>query len=500
MADQEQTPEENGKVVETTKSELDEYIDQRFQENYQEMADEGEGTPSQIGETDLKAFADSMAKAMDHAIQKRVMPAVDKADFNARNGKTEDRLKQAKAYRGAGGVTKYDHPVKSSKAGLNRFRRSPSEEEYPIGSGLVAAKWISYEATQSNKNKGLNNWKAIKEDAKSRGDEQIVKIVEEHQKDLQSGDYGSGGALLPDPVSDDIIAFLHGQTTFRDLDPTIVTLENGSLTFPRIDQAVSVSWRGESTTTNATTPGTGEVKLDERFLQVISIVTEEMRRHASTDVMQILRDHIRKEAGAEEDRALLRGTGANSEPEGLRNLVASGNQDIDREQGGTESTVDEIVGDLMQLQNSVYGSSGEVQMDSPAYVLQARTSFGLQSLTNSNDNLTFLADMLSRGELFGADVGVTTQLPENLDVDSSGSTDHTELYFAEMSEVIIGEGTNMDIAVSPHATVTDGSGSRYDAFANNAQVVRLSHGMDLAIQHDQAAANLKNVDWGADIL
>jgi len=158
------------------------------------------------------------------------------------------------------------------------------------------------------------------------------------------------------------------------------------------------------------------------------------------------------------------------------------------------------MGDLMRLQERVYASDSNVMRERPAYVMTERTALGLQALSDAENRPHPIAEMVASGELYGANIGRTNQIPTDLDVDATDDSDHTELYFCEMSEALLGQGINAEIEESSEATVFDGAGNRYSLFLRNSRGLRLQHGVDLALRHDTSAANLKNVDWGADIL
>ena len=94
--------------------------------------------------------------------------------------------------------------------------------------------------------------------------------------------------------------------------------------------------------------------------------------------------------------------------------------------------------------------------------------------------------------LRGYKVGCTTQIPWTL----GGSSDESEIYFADFDEFVLAEGQSIRLEASSEAAYDDG-GTVKAAFSLDQTVVRAIAEHDFAPRHDEAVAVLTAVDWGA---
>jgi len=482
---------------------VDEKVGEKMQSKLDDMVESGEAPTWMRGMTTLGKSLMAQSRAMTHAIEQSAGLSIDKADHTLRNADLPEKrslLAGAKAFANGGG----------SVGGRQVSPQSPGAVKgmgaWSIkGSGDITAKGLTY-ALLSLRNVGKFDWEHVQKLAESEGDEQFSEFAKAHmerdQKDVSVSDHSQGSSLIPTDMAEDYIPFLHGNTVLRQLGPETMTLQRG-LEIGSQTGTVTAVWETGGNTVNASTPTTGTIRLDPKKLMIFVIFENEFLQQAPQAARDMIRADLPRAAQATEETAFLRSPGTSGEPAGLRFLASSGNRDVDRTQASSTngSSVTEINGDLLNLQQNVYGgSSNPSTRVRPAYVMQHRTVMGLRGLTNGDEDLSHFVPMLNEGVIHGAQVGITNQLPTNLDVDSSGDTDHTELYFAEMADVIIGDSVTLQVDETTEATVLDASGNDRRTFASDSTALRLKHLTDIALKRNTAASNLKNVDWGADHL
>lgn len=366
-----------------------------------------------------------------------------------------------------------------------------SEKEYVIGEGDLFAKGL-YFAMLCQFEKSNLRWDYVRDLAHKSGDKQLADIVD---KNLQATDFSNGGSLIPPEFAADLIGFLHGMTCVRNMGPAMMQFGASSeINLGKINGTVSGSWGSENFAVNASDPSTGDIVLTEKELNILVILSERFLRQGVRGGVAWVRDLIRKTARTTEELKLLRGDGSAGTPQGLRYKANANNVKARTQASGTGCTVEEIIADLLGMQENVHGADGKVAALRPGYILQHRTKLGLMAQVDANDNPSLFTQMVAQGEIFGAALGVTSQLPENL------STDTTEAYYAEWSEVIIADGENVSIRESSDATVTDSNGNDYKLFQKKARAMLMVHTTDITLAHDRACAVRTSIDWGADKL
>jgi len=442
------------------------------------------------GMTNLAQAMMAQAKSMSRAVDKSAGPAIQRGDFAVRNasiGEKESMLEGAKAFA--------DGQVATSPVGSNLPTALRDNSTAVKGSGELTVRGIMHSLEAVRNAKHLDR-KTLRQQAKSRGDKAFCKLYEE--KDVQATDASQGGSMIPTELSEDFVQFLHGQTTVRQLGPETMSLD-GPLEIGRQDQTVTSRYGSENFTVNASEPGTDKIRLEPKELKITVLFSNQFLSRAPQAAQDLLRSDLPRKARATEEQAVLRSPGTQGEPEGLRFLASSANRDVDtrHSSGSNKASLSQINQDLLGLLQQIYGA-GNVQKERPALILQHRTAMGLRGVTDGEEQLSPFVPMLNEGRLHGAQVGITSQLPTNLDVDSTGKTDHTEAYAVEMSEFIIGDEVSLQIDETQEGTLIDANGNRVSTFERDMTGVRLIHRSDTALKHADAAANLKNVDWGAD--
>ena len=141
---------------------------------------------------------------------------------------------------------------------------------------------------------------------------------------------------------------------------------------------------------------------------------------------EFVRDDIIMEISVREDRAFIRDDGTQHQPKGMRHWAAN----VTATAGETS---DNIETDFKVLLNNL--EDADVRLLRPAWFMHPSRRNHLRNLRDSNGNLIFPEIRSTSPTLYGYPVWVTTSIPKNL---GSGS-DESEVYFADMMDMIIGE-------------------------------------------------------------
>lgn len=349
-------------------------------------------------------------------------------------------------------------------------------------------------ADQSNKGeKGHKLARFVRALAATKG---IVQYAAEHArkvfgdesvaKALEASTMSAGGAMVPTPMTAEVIEYLRPLSVIRSLDPRLIPMPNGNITMPRITGGATATYIGENQNVGKTEQTTGQVKMTAKKLAALVPFSNDLVRFASTQVDTLVRDDIVQALATAEDSTFIRALGTAYSPTGLRYLAASANLI------NVNATVNlaNISQDLGKLPRAL--KTGNIPEFRPAWIISPRTEWYLKTIQNTNGAFVF-RDEMDRGLLWGKPFKVTNNIPENLAVTN---TNETEIYYAEFSEVMLGEVPNLGVSVSDTAAYHDGS-NVVAAFSLDQTVVRIIAEHDIALRHSEACAVLIDVDWGA---
>ena len=172
------------------------------------------------------------------------------------------------------------------------------------------------------------------------------------------------------------------------------------------------------------------------------------------------------------DLAVMRGSGAGSEPTGVAN--ASGISTVAQGANGATPTWDKLEEQryALDLANSL--------MQRVAWIMHPIGLSAIRQIKDSQNRPLFMPNdqpltVPGRGAIFGYPVFTTTQLPINLV--KGTSSDCYEIFLMDMAEVIMAFWGSMEIMATGQTT---------DAFTKNQTWIRVLQLMDTALRHPAA--------------
>lgn len=326
--------------------------------------------------------------------------------------------------------------------------------------------------------------------------ERAVKILKQQgyeraaakfERALTGMSIGDGSVFMPPEYSSEFIELLRNRTVVRKAGAREVPL-SGTLEIGRQNGGATATWGEPDSTTRASQPSTGTVKLVERTLTVIVPAKNSLILKADRSAEQFIQDDLIACAAVESDAKHLRGTGSASAPKGIRYLANPANTFA----ATSGKSVATATADLTKAIRLVAESNIPMDVKTDfAWFLNARVFWWLAGLRDGNNNLVFKPE-LDEGRLFGFPVWQTQQIPGNL---GAGGTD-SEVIFAAMSQVIVGNSEAVRVEAIANGTYVDADGKMVSGVSNDETVFRLVLGTDCALRHDQAAAVIHTVDWG----
>lgn len=362
------------------------------------------------------------------------------------------------------------NPMAELVSEMRAHRESMSQEEVQA-MGIKAGRYLRALAAG-----GGDIEKAAHFAKKTLEDEGICKA-------LGTGTGEDGGFLVPEEISSDFIELLRPASVVRRLNPLVVPMKSGVMTINGMASGASASYIGESQAQNASQGTFRNLRLTWKKLKAVVPISNELLRYSSPSADSIVRDDAVTAVATRGDVAFIRGAGGEFSPRGLRHWALAAN--VTASNGVTAAQVEQDLTDLIE------GMQGRnVPMLRPAWMMSSRTKNFMLMLRDSSGNKIFPELAGTNPTLLGWPVGVTNNIPNNL------NTNKSEIYLADMAQVVIGEGSQLEVQVSTEATYTDSEGVMQSAFDRDETVLKVIERHDLVVRHEAAIAVKTDVAYG----
>lgn len=305
---------------------------------------------------------------------------------------------------------------------------------------------------------------------------------------LQSNVAAGAAELVPEQFSAEFIGLLTAAQIFRRMGPRNIQLPAGygSLKIPRITEGASAGYVGEASPIQYSEMKTGELSWTPKKLGAVTSVTKEMIRRASPSVDRMVRDDLLRAAADTADAQLIRGTGSNIAPKSMKELRKSGNNVTMTSNPDLAKVTTDLDKMTLKLREQ------NVRMVKPAWGMAPRTATYLMSLRDGNGNFAFREEML-RGTLNRYPWFETTTIPVNL----GGSSNASELYFADMDCLTLVDEMSVEVTVSDQAAFVNADNQLVSAFSLDLIVLKVTTSHDLNARYPEGIALMESLTWGA---
>jgi HK97 family phage major capsid protein len=270
--------------------------------------------------------------------------------------------------------------------------------------------------------------------------------AEREMKAMNEGTLGSGGYLLPSPLSTQIIDKVRNAAVMFKAGALTIPMETQTLGIARIAGDVTPMWHTEAATITASDMSFERVVFTAQTLAAICSMSVELFEDASNlDV--IVSDAIAKVLAIELDRACLRGSGTAPELKGIRNQTSVVVDNTTFTTNGSAISTTTPTGAVAWdwLSKQVSGMWG-VNENPNAAIYSARTAGELDLLRASTGEVLPPPGSVSKLQLL-----FTNSIPNNLTQGSN--TDCSEAYVGDFSKALIGMRTGLVLEISRYANV-----------------------------------------------
>jgi HK97 family phage major capsid protein len=303
-------------------------------------------------------------------------------------------------------------------------------------------------------------------------------------KALTAGVGEEGGFTIGVEHSDEIIDLLTERAKIRPTISNITDLSAGVAEVSRLTASATVSWGGEIMKIPASQQGFGMLTLRARQEKTLVPISNTLLRRGGPRVSNAIRFDTLRAMALGEDQVLLRSEGTEHRPKGLRYWAVAGNI----VPMTATPTIATVFGDLGALVLKL--AENNVGMTAPVWVLAPRTVVGLMTALNDHGDPVFRSELLL-GRLWGFPVTVTNHQPITL----NPAANKSEIMLYDGDEFTLGQGPQLQVALSEEGVIVDDAGNITSAFQQNMTFMRVISEIDLVARHAEAIAVLTGVTW-----
>lgn len=122
--------------------------------------------------------------------------------------------------------------------------------------------------------------------------EQAKEYTGGEQKAMMAGDPDTGGVLIPQPVSAEVVDILRARVVVTALGPTFLPMPSGNYRLPKVTQGVTGYYVGESTAGTVEQVKTGSVLLSYKKLVANIPASNDLFRFSSPGADQLIRNQV----------------------------------------------------------------------------------------------------------------------------------------------------------------------------------------------------------------
>ncbi|MGA3315248.1 MAG: phage major capsid protein [Candidatus Korobacteraceae bacterium] len=304
----------------------------------------------------------------------------------------------------------------------------------------------------------------------------------------------TGGFLIPEVLSTEIIEFLRPASVVRAMGARVMPLVNYQMSIPKVTAGANATYVGENVNIQATQQEFGQLTLVAKKLAALVPISNELLQVNTIAADQIVRQDLVKAMAQREDLAFIRGDGTQNTPKGILNWVNSNNifpaTTVTSGMTTLQNATNDLATCILKLREA------NIPMTNCGWIIAPQIEYFLSTLRDSLGNYAFRPEM-STGKLLGFPYSVTTQIPVNL---TTGEvTNCSEIYFVNFDDCFIGDTMQVRIDVSNTAAYYDGQ-QVVATFSEDQTIIRAISMHDFIMRYDYAGAVMNEVaGWGVNV-
>lgn len=326
-------------------------------------------------------------------------------------------------------------------------------------------------------------------------------------KALATSTGAAGGLIVPPDVAAEIIELLRPKAVVRAAGPRLLPMPRGTMTLPGQGSSATAGYGGEGKNASKSQQTFKGIVAAFKKMTALVPVSNDMMRYANPAVDAFVRDDLVKVVALREDKAFLTDDGTQDTPRGFlsfanaygttvgvfltnaNSTAAAGGNWISSTAAFTLATV---AGELAGAVNKL--DTADVPDDKRCWFMHPRSYNYLYNVQNSLGMYVF-RDELNKGTLLSYPFKKTTQIGTGYYNADGSHTDCSFVMLAEMTEAIILDSMQLELAVSKEGTYYDENNNLVSAFQRDETVIRAIAEHDFQMRHDASVAIIQFVRW-----
>jgi len=299
---------------------------------------------------------------------------------------------------------------------------------------------------------------------------------EANKRAMSMGADTSMGYFVPNEILAGYIELLRAESVVMQMGATVLPGLNASpVQMPKQTGGATGYWLGENESITESSLTAGQITLTPKKVGALVKLSNELLKYSNPSVEEVIRNDLFTTIALKIDLAALRGTGVEYEPRGIANTpnintVAIGTN-------GGAPTFDYLYDMQYELQkdNAYRGNLGYVFH--PA-VRRRLVKTKVAQFSTDTGGEYIVQPMTSESSLvswMGHPYKMTTQIP--IDLTKGNSTNCTEIYFGNWSELLIGMWGTVELRASQET---------YTAFQSDQTWIRILQEVDIQVRHAES--------------
>ncbi|MFO1126360.1 MAG: phage major capsid protein, partial [Methylocystis sp.] len=343
-------------------------------------------------------------------------------------------------------------------------------------------------------------------------------------KALVTSSGAAGGFIVPPDVMNEIVPLLRAMAVVRSAGPRVIPMPRGTMTLPGQASAATASYGAEGAAISQSQQTLNQLVASYKKLTALVPVSNDMMRYADPAVDAFVRDDLVRVMALREDLAFILGDGTQDTPRGYlsfanawvaakggtvgvssttaASVLAVNATDPANSTGGNfitstaSYTLATVAAELGGAVNRL--DTANVPDSKRCWFMNPRSFNYLFNVQNSLGVYVY-RDELIKGTLLGYPFKKTTQIGTGYWDATSTNKDLSFVFLVEMTEDMIMDLMQLQLAVSTEGSYVDSNGATVSAFQSDQTIIRAIAEHDHLLRHDQAVACIQAVRWAPSI-
>lgn len=259
----------------------------------------------------------------------------------------------------------------------------------------------------------------------------------------------------------------------QSLGAQMLTGLQGDFQLPRHNGAASLAWEGETDANAETTPTMDKVVFTPNRVGGYIDYSQKLLRQSSPNIEAFVRNELNRVLALEIDATAIYGAGSGNQPEGIINITGIGDVALGTDGGAPTWAMAVNLMREVDIDNALMGSVH--------FLTNPKVKAKLMQTPRQTSGVEGNFIMNEANSLIGYNVGISNQVPSNLEKGSSGTV-CSAMIFGNFADLFIAQWGGIDLLVDPYTQATSGL----------VRVVINAY-MDVKVRHAQSFAACQDI-------